>query len=117
MNPREIAVTHPAPQRAEIVLYLDPDLFWFRGHFPAQAVLPGVAQLDWVMHYAQQTLVADYQFHSIRQVKFQAPLLPGHQITLVLEWLPQSQILSFIYQRHIAEQRHTATSGKIHLCR
>lgn len=29
-----------------------PSLFWFRGHFAVQPLLPGVAQIDWVMHYA-----------------------------------------------------------------
>ena len=38
------------PQEMEIVLYLDPMLYWFNGHFAVQPLLPGVAQLDWVMH-------------------------------------------------------------------
>ncbi len=30
---------------AELALRLDPDLVWFQGHFPGQAILPGVAQI------------------------------------------------------------------------
>jgi hypothetical protein len=31
---------------------------------------------DWVMHYATTLLAPGYRFHSIQNVKFQAPLLP-----------------------------------------
>ena len=48
----EIGRLQPDPQHLEITFYLDPDLLWFKGHFAVQPLLPGVAQLDWVMHYA-----------------------------------------------------------------
>lgn len=49
------------PQEMEIVLYLDPMLYWFNGHFAVQPLLPGVAQLDWVMHYATTLLAPGWR--------------------------------------------------------
>ena len=117
MQPHEIERHQAQPQQAEIVLRLDPALFWFNGHFAAQPLLPGVAQLDWVMHYATTLLAPGFQFHSMPNVKFQAPLLPGNIVTLALNWQEERQILTFSYQRHDGEAKHTASSGKIRLCR
>ncbi len=63
----EIGRLQPDPQHLEITFYLDPDLLWFKGHFAVQPLLPGVAQLDWVMHYAA-ALASGYRFHSIQNV-------------------------------------------------
>ena len=104
------------PQKLEVILHLDPSLFWFQGHFAVQPLLPGVAQLDWVMHYATTLLAPGYRFHSIQNVKFQAPLLPEATVTLTLEWNVVFLMLTFSYQRHAGAERHTASSGKIRLC-
>ena len=111
----EIERREPGPGYPEITLYLDPDLLWFKGHFAVQPLLPGVAQLDWVMHYAT-ALAPGYRFHSIQNVKFAAPLLPENTVTLALAWQPERQMLTFSYQRHAGNARHTASSGKIRLC-
>ncbi|KLP57877.1 hydroxymyristoyl-ACP dehydratase [Enterobacter genomosp. O] len=116
MKPHEIERHQTHPEHLEITLYLDPDLLWFKGHFAVQPLLPGVAQLDWVMHYATTLLAPGYRFHSIQNVKFAAPLLPDNTVTLILDWLPTRQMLSFSYQRHAGSERHTASSGKIRLC-
>ncbi|MES3295994.1 hydroxymyristoyl-ACP dehydratase [Enterobacter hormaechei] len=111
----EIGRLQPDPQHLEITFYLDPDLLWYKGHFAVQPLLPGVAQLDWVMHYAA-ALASGYRFHSIQNVKFAAPLLPENTVTLLLAWQPERQLLTFSYQRHAGNERHTASSGKIRLC-
>lgn len=85
----EIGRLQPDPQHLEITFYLDPDLLWFKGHFAVQPLLPGVAQLDWVMHYAA-ALASGYRFHSIQNVKFAAPLLPENTVTLLLAWQPDA---------------------------
>ena len=117
MKPHEIERHQAQPQQVEIVLHLDPALFWFRGHFAVQPLLPGVAQMDWVMHYATTLLAPGWHFHSIQNVKFQAPLLPETIVTLILNWQEERQMLSFSYQRHDGDARHTTSSGKIRLCR
>lgn len=117
MKAREIERHQMPPGQAAIVLHLDPTLFWFRGHFAIQPLLPGVAQLDWVMHYAGMLLAPGFRFHSMQNVKFQAPLLPDNTVTLTLTWQEERQLLMFSYQRHEGEARHTASSGKLRLCR
>lgn len=117
MKIHEIERHQAQPQQLEIVLHLDPALFWFQGHFAVQPLLPGVTQLDWVMHYATTLLAPKYRFHSIQNVKFQAPLLPDATVTLTLDWNAERQTLTFSYQRHDGEQRLLASSGKIRLCR
>lgn len=117
MKPHEIERHQAQPHQIQIDLYLDPTLFWFRGHFAVQPLLPGVAQIDWVMHYATTLLAPGWRFHSIQNVKFQAPLLPETAVTLTVLWQEERQILTFSYQRHDGEARYTASSGKIRLCR
>ena len=117
MQPHEIERRQPQADRVEIVLSLDPALFWFRGHFAVQPLLPGVAQIDWAMSYALTLLAPGWRFHSIQNIKFQSPLLPDNRVTLTLNWQEERQILSFSYQRHDGDARHTASSGKIRLCR
>ncbi len=117
MKPHEIERRQPQADRVEVVLSLDPALFWFRGHFAVQPLLPGVAQIDWAMHYATSLLAPGWRFHDIQNVKFQSPLLPGAIVTLTLYWQEARQTLTFSYQRHDGETRQTASSGKIRLCR
>ncbi|KFB99308.1 (3R)-hydroxymyristoyl-[ACP] dehydratase [Trabulsiella guamensis ATCC 49490] len=117
MKPHEMARYQTAPDQIDIILNLEPTLFWFQGHFAVQPLLPGVAQLDWVMHYATTLLAPGFRFHSIQNVKFQAPLLPENTVTLTLNWQEARQILTFSFQRHEGDARHTASSGKIRLCR
>lgn len=116
MTPHEIARTRLAPHHWALHLRLDPSLFWFKGHFAVQPLLPGVAQLDWVMHYARELLVPEARFHKIVNVKFQAPLLPENEVCLTLDWQPERHTLSFSYQRLSGGQRLPASSGKIRLC-
>ncbi|MDR2263073.1 MAG: hydroxymyristoyl-ACP dehydratase [Enterobacter asburiae] len=116
MKIHEIERRQVQPDSLEITLYLDPSLFWFQGHFAVQPLLPGVAQLEWVMHYATTLLVPGLRFHSIQNVKFQSPLLPESTVTLFLEWNAERKVLNFSYQRHAGDERHTASSGKIRLC-
>lgn len=117
MTPHEITRRLPHEGQAEIDLHLPATLFWFRGHFAVQPILPGVAQLDWVMHYARELLTPGLRFHSIQNVKFQSPLLPENTVTLTLNWQEARQTLAFSYQRHDGDARHTTSSGKIRLCR
>ncbi|BEO58420.1 TPA: hydroxymyristoyl-ACP dehydratase [Serratia marcescens] len=117
MTPHKIECHQPQPGQAEITFSLEPELFWFKGHFAVQPLLPGVAQLDWVMHFSAMLLTPGFYFHSIQNVKFQAPLLPENRVTLRLNWHEERGSLTFAYLRHDGATLHTASSGKIRLCR
>jgi len=116
MKPVELNCNRLSPDSAVILLRLDPDLFWFRGHFSVQPLLPGVAQLDWVMHYARALLGVQARFQRIQAVKFQAPLLPGDEVRLQLTWQANKGLLHFNYHRQLGEAVQPASSGKIRLC-
>ncbi|GBU09374.1 (3R)-hydroxymyristol acyl carrier protein dehydratase [Gammaproteobacteria bacterium] len=92
-------------------LRLCPELFWFKGHFPQLAILPGVTQLAWVMDYAKEILGLNYPFLGFEFVKFQMPLQPNDIIELTLDWDNLSQKLSFQYKRG----SQIASKGRIKL--
>ncbi|MBI6549252.1 hydroxymyristoyl-ACP dehydratase [Xenorhabdus lircayensis] len=119
MKPIEIHREQPTPNEAIIQLYLDPDLDWFRGHFSIQPLLPGVAQIDWVMRYAQALLAPDWSFTSIEMVKFQLPLQPGDKLLLKIKWEEEKHLLIFHYgvEAPNGGECQTASQGKIKLCR
>lgn len=113
MWPTEVARFQHDLAHGEVLLRLDPELFWFDGHFPAQPILPGLAQLDWVMGYGEKLLGLTLQFQSIQNVKFQSPLLPGDLITLSLNWQEKNRILIFDFRRHENDDRVPVSSGKL----
>lgn len=116
MMPPEVARRQLTPGEAEIELWLDPSLFWFRGHFAAQPLLPGVAQVEWAVRAGIRYVAPGMRFQGLQVVKFQAPLLPGTQIMLTLEWQEKRQLLSFRYLRRQGDQWLPASNGKIRLC-
>ncbi|MEG3134459.1 hydroxymyristoyl-ACP dehydratase [Rouxiella sp. T17] len=93
-------------------LLLPAELFWFKGHFPQQPILPGVTQLNWVMIFARQALGLCGEFGGFEVMKFQQPLLPGAQLTLDIQWVRERNRLIFSY----VEGEQQASSGKIILC-
>ena len=111
MQPQVLS-KHRQDHCVTLELLLPAELFWFRGHFPEQPILPGVTQLNWVMTFAREELQLSANFAGFDVVKFQQPLLPGQQVTLSIDWIPEKHKLLFSYQR--GEKQ--ASSGKISLC-
>lgn len=99
-----------------LTLYIATDLFWFKGHFPTLPILPGVAQLDWVMHYAVQCLAPGKQFAAVENIKFQQPVAPDSLLQLHIEWDATKSRLSFCYSLLRDGNALSASSGKIQLC-
>ncbi|SQI44452.1 (3R)-hydroxymyristoyl-[acyl-carrier-protein] dehydratase [Leminorella richardii] len=97
---------------ATFCLTLSPELFWFKGHFPQQALLPGVTQIHWAVHYATEAFALNRRFSGIDVVKFQRPLFPGESVVLTLSWDEEKGRLSFQYRCQDA----IASSGRIDLC-
>lgn len=113
--------TGPQADSLKKLLYLPADLFWFKGHFPQQAVLPGIAQINWALFYASRLVGKAYEFYGIDQVKFQKPLQPDQTIQLRLLWDTQRCMLVFHYelcgqgqlQNWPLQEPCAASSGKI----
>lgn len=100
--------------RAMLCFELSPALFWFRGHFPDQPVLPGVAQLHWVNHFAREMLGLDGIFNGLQSVKFLHPAVPGQTLRLELVWSAAKNQLRFTFRLESpAPDQTVVSSGKI----
>lgn len=95
---------------------VEADLFWFQGHFPALTILPGVAQLDWVMHYTTTLLAPGKVFSALENIKFQQPVPPGSHLQLELDWDESKSRVSFRYLLLRDGEQQSASSGKLLLC-
>ncbi|WP_029049629.1 AMP-binding protein [Cupriavidus sp. amp6] len=82
---------------AAATLDVSEHLAIFDGHFPGTPIVPGVAQLDWVMALAPQRLPvpARERFLRLDVLKFQGVIRPGSHVRLDLEWLPDKLALAF----------------------
>jgi len=68
-----------------LVLEMPENLFYFQGHFPQAAVLPGVAQLDWVMGYLSEFFgMRKDKLLSVDALKFQIIVRPSYIVDLTL---------------------------------
>lgn len=115
MKPVELQRSQPEENKLCLRLAIPATLGWFAGHFPTQPILPGVAQLDWVMAYGAQ-LAPGLRFSAIDSVKFQRPIVPDTTLNLTLNWDAQRSVLSFSYTLLTEQGEVPASSGKIKLC-
>ncbi|WP_434745000.1 3-hydroxyacyl-ACP dehydratase FabZ family protein [Candidatus Pantoea rara] len=114
-----LPIEHSRERQADsvtLILQVEAGLFWFQGHFPALPILPGVAQLDWVMHYGVSLLAPGKQFVAIENIKFQQPVLPDSLIQLHIDWDAEKSRLNFRYSLLSDDGEQNASSGKITLC-
>ncbi|MGO4330501.1 AMP-binding protein [Cupriavidus sp. 2TAF22] len=82
---------------ASAELDISEDLAVFDGHFPGSPIVPGVAQVDWVMALAPARLPVPprAQFRRLETLKFQAVIMPGTTVQLALTWQPERNALAF----------------------
>ncbi|QYJ82152.1 MULTISPECIES: ApeI family dehydratase [Shewanella] len=90
-------------------LRIDADLPYFEGHFPEQAVLPGVTQLDWAVQLGASEFGYAPQVQSLEVLKFQQLILPGSEVQLKISLNRAKHKLTFAYYQ--GEQRFG--SGRI----
>lgn len=65
-------------------LQVPADLAYFPGHFPQAAVLPGAAQVAWVLQLAAARLGTSPRCREMEALKFQRLLRPGDRVMLTL---------------------------------
>lgn len=93
-----------------LTLRIPEELAYFKGHFEEIPVVPGVAQIQWAVHYARQYLGLNLGFSHMEVVKFKELLLPGQQLELSLHYLEQARKLEFCYRSAASEY----SSGRIY---
>lgn len=88
-------VVEQSDVRLVLELGIPGDLIHFDGHFIASPVLPGVTQVDWVIHYGRQHFTIAGAFLRLEAVKFQRVIQPGRPVRLELDWRAEKQSLAF----------------------
>ena len=92
-------------------LYIAADNPYFDGHFPEQAVLPGVVQLLWAQHFSREYLALDGKFSGMEAIKFRNLVFPDQKLSLTLEYARDSGRLKFHYDS--VDGRHS--QGTLHV--
>ncbi|MBI2241915.1 MAG: acyl-CoA synthetase [Magnetospirillum gryphiswaldense] len=82
-----------------LTMRIPETLYWFQGHFPGCPILPGVVQLDWVLHFARTQLGLDVPAAREFQVKYTAVVEPGHILDLELRHDAGKGRVVFTYRR------------------
>ena len=94
---------------AEFLLNVPRELRYFKGHFPAVGVLPGVVQIAWVIEVARNVFGLSEGVTGIQALKFQKVILPDENVRLALKYLEDSRTLRFNYR----SDRGPCSSGRI----
>ncbi|MGK0410160.1 MAG: 3-hydroxymyristoyl/3-hydroxydecanoyl-(acyl carrier protein) dehydratase [Shewanella psychromarinicola] len=90
-------------------LFVSADLAFFNGHFPQQAVLPGVTPLDWAVKLGCEAFGYSATIATLEVLKFQQLILPDTYVDLVIEHQVQKAKLIFSYR----DQDKRFSSGRI----
>ena len=83
--------------RAEFEINVPEELFFLQGHFPEQAILPGVVQIHWAIQLAKLRLGLVATFVGIEGLKFHRVIKPGTPLKLTIEKSDESDKLKFSY--------------------
>ena len=94
----------------EYHLYLPENLIFFQGHFPDFPILPGIAQVHWVMKFCKENGI-QANFSEVERLKFMRPITPKSSITLTLQHNTATQQLAFTYRC----EGHKCSTGRISL--
>lgn len=78
-------------------IFIDADLPFFDGHFPEQAVLPGVTQLDWAIRMGCEHFNYPVDIATLEVLKFQQLMLPNSEVTLKISQNSSKTKLLFSY--------------------
>ncbi|NIB44227.1 AMP-binding protein [Pseudomaricurvus alkylphenolicus] len=97
----------------ELQLRVPADLKFFDGHFDKAPILPGVVQLHWAQHFAQQAFDPKGEFAGMDALKFQQIVVPEQDLILQLTYDQDKDKIFFTY----TSERGQHASGRILLKR
>ena len=92
----DVKSIHQDENTLTLQLYTQPELEYFKGHFPGRPILPGVVQTHWAIHYGAIHLGLPEKIKKLEVIKFKNLIQPEMDITLKLE-LKANGKLSFSY--------------------
>ena len=76
-------VTRSDKNEIEAEIQVPPDSPWFRGHFPGEPILPGVAQIGMVKDAIRQARDQDLKVTGVRRVRFKQIIRPNDKLKLI----------------------------------
>jgi 3-hydroxymyristoyl/3-hydroxydecanoyl-(acyl carrier protein) dehydratase len=94
-----------------LTLFVPDTLRYFEGHFEQFPILPGVCQLDWVLHYAQLMYQKKLELVGMEVIKYQSPVSPNTRLTLEFTLDVATNKLNFCY----FDSNKTYSRGKVKL--
>ena len=110
MNGLPILLAHRDTEgRTELDLEVQADNPWFAGHFPELAILPGVVQISWAVHFGHTLYGLGPGVSLMEQIKFRRPILPGARVTLALKADSAAHKLRYEYK----DAEHSYSSGSL----
>ncbi len=101
--------TMRTPVQARLEMTIAPTLQVLEGHFPQTPVVPGVAQVDWAINWGRDAFGFKGNLTRVEVLKFQALMMPGHEVKLALDWNPEKSTLTFKFTSETA----TYSSGRV----
>lgn len=93
----EIINTSISAHSLDLTLYVTENLCCFAGHFPDFPVLPGVVQLSWAVHYAQEFLGLTAPVMNIERLKFTCPIQPNTKVILHIDYDGKKNSAAFCF--------------------
>ncbi len=106
----EILGEKQSTENLVLALRIPKDLAYFAGHFDEIAVVPGVVQIQWAVHYARQYMGVARIFSQMEVIKFKELLLPGQSLDLSLRYYEAHCKLQFSFRSETTEY----SSGRIY---
>lgn len=88
-------IKHTGTDGVELSLDVATSLPCLAGHFDSFPVVPGVVQIDWVVHYANELLHLDWPVLRLDRLKFTCPIQPNSSIDVRLVFNREKQWLDF----------------------
>ena len=82
--PLVTAIEWSQRHEATLTLFVPKRIVYFEGHFPGTPVLPGIAQLFWVAHFAKQLFGLEADWRQMEAIKFNRIVPPDTTVTLHL---------------------------------
>lgn len=91
------------------LLFVDPTLAVFAGHFPGNPILPGVVLIDWATASAAAAFseTPATAFAGLSRVKFKSPVGPGAWLRLALT--AKDGVVGFTF----SDNRGVCTAGRL----
>jgi 3-hydroxymyristoyl/3-hydroxydecanoyl-(acyl carrier protein) dehydratase len=96
----EIIEKNKTENKAILDIFIPKDLFYFKGHFPENPILPGITQLHWAVHYAKNCFNISGVITHCPSIKFTDLINPQMNLTLSLENFTIESYITYEYKHN-----------------